>query len=185
MEASGTPGEPMESAAMWKAPTVLLPDEPFVADERAMLDVFLDRYRAALLDRFAGPTAEQLALQPVPSSNLSLLGLIRHVTDVEQTWFRRRFLGLDVPPLYSRPDRRDAAFQELDPGQAPAAVDALVREWDLCRHELRGASLEATFLTERWGKMSLRWVYLHMLGTYAQHNGHADLLRERIDGRTG
>jgi hypothetical protein len=150
-----------------------------------MLNGFLDRYRAALLDRCAGLTAEQLTLKPVPPSTLSLLGLIRHVTNVERTWFRRRFLGLDIPPLYSPPDRPDATFQELDPGQAPAAIDALVREWDLCRHELRGASLEDTFLSERWSEMSLRWVYLHMLGEYAQHNGHADLLRERIDGRIG
>jgi hypothetical protein len=87
--------------------------------------------------------------------------------------------------VYFRPDRPDAAFEELDPGQAPAAIDALMREWDLCRNDLRGASLDDTLVSERWGEMSLRWVYLHMLGEYAQHNGHADLLRERIDGRTG
>jgi len=114
-----------------------------------------------------------------------LLGLIRHIADVERTWFRRRFLGASLPPLYNRPDRPDAAFEEIDPRQAPAAVDALIREWDLCRDEVKGASLDDTFVSERWGEMSLRWVYLHMLGEYAHHNGHADLLREGIDGKTG
>ena len=149
-----------------------------------MLDGFLDRYRAALLDRCAGLTGEQLVLQPVPPSHRSLLGLIGHVTDVERTWFRRRFLGQDLPPVYVRSDRPDAAFEEVDAREAPVAVETLVREWDLCREGVRGASLEETFVSERWGEMSLRRVYLHMLEEYAQHTGHADLLRERIDGRT-
>lgn len=149
-----------------------------------MLEGFLDRHRTSLLYKCVGLTAEQLAMQAVPPSNLSLLGLIRHVTDVERTWFRRRFLGKDLPPLYSRPDRPDAAFDELDPSQASAATDALVREWDLCRKELKGASLNDTFVSERWGEMSLRWIYLHLIGEYTQHCGHADLLRERIDGKT-
>ena len=184
MEAPGTRSGHAESSASWRAPAVVLPDEPFVADERAMLDGFLDRYRAALLDRCAGLTGEQLAQQAVPPSHLSLLGLIRHVTDVERTWFRRRFLGQDLPPVYAQPDRPDAALEEVDAREASVAVETLVREWDLCREGVRGASLEETFVSERWGEMSLRWVYLHMLGEYAQHNGHADLLRERIDGRT-
>ena len=170
---------------VWVVPAIARPDEPFVAGERAMLDGFLDRHRASLLYRCAGLTAEQLTLRAVPPSNLSLLGLIRHVTDVERTWFRQRFLGTSLPSLYARPDKPDAAFEELDPRQAPAAIDALKREWELCRAELKGASLDDTFLSERWGEMSLRWVYLHLIGEYAQHIGHADLLRERIDGTTG
>lgn len=177
-------GSYMEPAD-WTVPVIAQPDEPFVADERAMLGGFLDRYRASLLYKCAGLTAEQLAIQAVPPSNLSLLGLIRHVADVERTWFRRRFLGKDLPPLYSRPDSPDAAFDELDPAQAPAAIDVLMQEWELCREELKGALLDDTFVSERWGEMSLRWIYLHLIGEYAQHCGHADLLRERIDGRTG
>src|SRR5947209_975545 len=184
MEAPGTRSGHAESSASWRAPAVVLSDEPFVADERAMLDGFLDRHRAALLDRCAGLTGDQLALQAVPPSHLSLLGLIRHVTDVERTWFRRRFLGQDLPSVYTQPDRLDEAFEEVDAREASVAVETLVREWDLCREGVRGASLEETFVSERWGEMSLRWIYLHMLGEYAQHNGHADLLRERIDGRT-
>jgi Protein of unknown function (DUF664) len=87
--------------------------------------------------------------------------------------------------VYARLDRPDAAFEEVDAREASVTVETLVREWDLCREGVRGASLEETFVSERWGEMSLRWVYLHMLGEYAQHNGHADLLRERIDGRIG
>jgi Protein of unknown function (DUF664) len=85
MEAPGIRSGHAEWSAIWRAPAVVLPDEPFVADERVMLDGFLDRYRTALLDRCAGLTGEQLALQAVPPSRLSLLGLIRHVTDVERT----------------------------------------------------------------------------------------------------
>lgn len=185
MTTSEPGGRHARTPADWTVPTVARPDEPFVADERAMLDGFLDRHRTSLLFRCAGLTAEQLVVQAVPPSNLSLLGLIRHVTDVERIWFRTRFLGRSLTPLYARPDRPDAAFEEVDPDQAPAAIDALLREWNLCRDELKGASLDDTFWSERWGEMSLRWAYLHMMGEYAHHTGHADLLRERIDGTAG
>src|SRR5947209_2292197 len=107
MEAPGTRSVHAEASALWRAPADALPDGPSAADERAMLDGFLDRYRAALLDRCAGLTGEQLVLQAAPPSRLSLLGLIRHVTDVERTWFRRRFLDQDLPPVYAQPDRPD------------------------------------------------------------------------------
>jgi hypothetical protein len=185
MEMSAMQSEHNSPSGGWTVPTLAAPDEPFVADERAMIEGFLERYRVSLLSTCAGLTAQQLVLQAVPPSNLTLLGLIRHVTDVERTWFRRRFLGKSLEPLYSRPERPGAAFEEVDPRQAPAAIDTLLREWVSCRDELRGASLDDTFQSERWGEMSLRWIYLHMIGEYAQHNGHADLLRERIDGKTG
>jgi hypothetical protein len=185
MEAPGFGSENAQPRIEWTVPEVVRRDEPFVGEERAMLEGFLDWHRASLLSKCVGLTAEQLALHAVPPSNLSLLGLIRHLADVERTWFRRRFLGKDLTPLYARPDRPDAAFEEADPGQASAAIDTLVREWDLCRDELRGASLDDIYLSERWGEMSLRWIHLHLIGEYAHHNGHADLLRERIDGRTG
>jgi len=182
---AGTQREHAEPSIVWMVPAIPIPDEPFVGDERTMLESFLDRHRVSLLSRCAGLTAEQLAQQAVPPSNLSLLGLIRHVADVERTWFRQRFLGNSLPSLYVRPERPDAAFEEVDPSQAPAAVDTLLQEWESCREELRGSSLDDTFASARWGDMSLRWVYLHMMGEYAGHNGHADLLRERIDGKTG
>jgi hypothetical protein len=166
----------------WTVPPVARDDEPFVGDERAMLDGFLDWHRATLLHKCAGLTAEQLVLRAVPPSRLSLLGLVRHAAAVERTWFRRRFCGEELEPLYSRLDQPDAAFEDLDPARAEHDIATLVAEWAAVRQGLAGASLDSTFVSERWGPMSLRWIYLHMIREYALHNGHADLLRERIDG---
>jgi len=169
---------------VWTAPLITRTDEPFVGDEQAMLDGFLDWHRASLLHRCGGLTGEQLARQTVPPSHLSLLGLVRHLASVERTWFRRRFRGEHVDALYWRPDTPDAAFEEVDPDRAETDITILISEWDRCRHAVAGKSLDATFVSERWGEMSLRWIYLHLIREYAQHNGHADLLRERIDGMT-
>lgn len=167
----------------WIAPAVIPIDEPFSGDERAMLEGFLDWQRATLLNKCAGLSGEQLTRRAVPPSALSLLGLIRHLTDVERTWFRRRVCGESVPSLYSRPHTSDAAFVEVNPDQAPADIDALIAEWSACRDAVATLPLDTAFNSERWGTMSLRWVYLHLIREYALHIGHADLLRERIDGR--
>jgi uncharacterized damage-inducible protein DinB len=169
----------------WIAPEVTRIDEPFVADERTMLDGWLEWQRATLLCKCAGLTAEQLAERPVPPSSLSLLGLVRHQVDVERTWFRRRFAGEQVTSEFSRPDQPDAAFDEASPDRAEADFACLIREWGLVRRAVAGASLDDEFVSERWGQMSLRWLYQHMITEYSRHNGHADLLRERIDGATG
>jgi hypothetical protein len=124
----------------------------------------------------------QLARRAVPPSNLSLLGLVRHVADVERTWFRRRFRGEIIGSLYASADYPDAAFDTLDPARAADDIVALVAEWEACRSAVAAARLDDTFISERWGPMSLRWVYLHLIREYALHNGHADLLREYIDG---
>lgn len=102
----------------WVAPGVVRVDEPFNDDERSTLEGFLEWGRYTLLDKCAGLSGEQLALRAVPPSNLSLLGLIRHLTDVERSWFRRRLSGESVPPLYSRPEMPDAA---MAPRPAPPA----------------------------------------------------------------
>jgi hypothetical protein len=167
---------------VWIAPPIVRVDEPFAGDERAMLEGFLDWHRATLLHKCAGLTGEQLVQRAVPPSRLSLLGLVRHAADVERTWFRRRFCGEEVAPLYWRADAPEAAFEELAPEQAEADIAALVGEWTAIRQATAGLSLDATFVSERWGQMSLRWIYLHMIREYALHNGHADLLRECIDG---
>lgn len=169
----------------WIAPEITRIDEPFVGDEMTMLDGWLDWQRMTLLHKCAGLTGDRLAELSTPPSNLSLLGLVRHQTDVERTWFRRRFRGEDVPPVYWREDRPDAAFEEVDPGQAERDYAMLIAEWDLARQAVGGALLDDTFTSERWGEMSLRWIYLHMIEEYARHNGHADLLRQRIDGEVG
>lgn len=163
----------------WTAPDVERVDEPFVADERAMLSGFLEFGRSTLLLKCAGLTGEQLATRALPPSDLSLLGLVRHVADVERTWFRRRFGGEDVPGLHERP------FDDLDPAGAAADLERLTAEWAAARRAVEHLPLDHVFVSATWGPMQLRWAYCHMASEYNRHNGHADLLRERIDGVTG
>jgi hypothetical protein len=147
----------------WKAPDVERPEGPLTGPERPMLQAFLDWHRATLLYKCAGLTGAQLAEHPVPPSGLSLLGLIRHMTKVERTWFRQRFAGEQVDPPFG--EDKTADFERVDPGRANASLD------DTFNHD---------------GEvMSLRLIYLHMIEEYARHVGHADLLREQIDGATG
>src|SRR5713226_2846831 len=103
----------------WTAPHVTGVDEPIAAGERATLEGFLEWYRATLLWKCAGLSANQLALRPVPPSGLSLLGLVRHMTEVERSWFRRRFGGEQVGYLYCSDEHPDAAFD----GAAPAGAE--------------------------------------------------------------
>ena len=165
----------------WTAPDAVRIDEPFVADERTMLVGFLDYARATLLLKCAGLTADQLAERAVPPSALSLLGLVRHAADVERNWFRRRFAGQDVPPLYGK----DPAFDDARPEGAEQDLATLLAEQEECRRAVADLPLDFVWVNPQYGPMSLRWVLLHMVDEYARHNGHADLLRERIDGRTG
>lgn len=150
-----------------------------------MLDGWLDWHRMTLLSKCAGLTGEQLAERSVPPSTLSLLGLVRHLTYVERAWFRQRFLQEEVGTLYSTPEDPDADLLDTDPARAEAEFAAYREEVDLVRAGVKGMSLDDTFTTDRHGTRSLRWIYLHMIEEYARHNGHADLLRERIDGVTG
>jgi uncharacterized damage-inducible protein DinB len=169
----------------WTAPQYQRSDEPFTGSERPMLDGFLDYQRAGLLMRCSGLTAGQLAERSVPPSALSLLGIVRHLTDVERTYFRIRWGGEDIATYYSVPGRPDAAFDDADAACAQRDLGRLVAEQDTARRVAAGLPLEAIFVNERWGEMSLRWALTHLIAEYAAHTGQADLLRERIDGRTG
>jgi hypothetical protein len=146
----------------WIAPEVSRIDEPFIADERRMLEGWLDCHRTTLLNKCAGLTAEQLARWAAPPSNLSLLGLVRHMADVERSWFRRRLRGEQVERLYVRDGGNpDACFDEVDPAQAEADYGRLVSEWDLARKAVAGASLDDT-VTAPSGEVSVRWILIHM-----------------------
>ncbi|WP_155368674.1 DinB family protein [Catellatospora vulcania] len=171
----------------WTAPQITRTDEPPVADERILLEGFLDRHRATLLHKCAGLTGAQLHEASVAPSTLTLLGLVRHMADVERVWFRRRVRGEAVASLYAHPDGRGgASFDLADPAFAEADLATLAAEQQACREAVAGASLDDTFVHERTQEtMSLRWVYLHMIEEYARHNGHADLIREAVDGVTG
>jgi len=168
----------------WIAPQYPRQDEPFTGGERPVIEGLLDWYRAGILVRCAGLTGAQLARRAVPPSDLSLLGLVRHLTDVERTWFRRRFGGQEIGSRHATPERPDAAFDEADGELAERDLALLAEEQEAARRAAAGLPLDAVFVSERWGPMSLRWCYSHMIAEYAGHCGHADLIRERIDGRT-
>ncbi|WP_086661812.1 DinB family protein [Lentzea kentuckyensis] len=168
----------------WTAPEVEVTDEPLLGAERPMLEAWLDRHRATFLANCAGLTGEQLAIASTPPSNLTLLGLIRHLTDVERVWFRRRLAGEDVSGRYSKPGTSGGSFSDLDPARAEAEYAALLAEMAESRMAIATRDLDDTFVHERVGEISVRWLYIHLIEEYAQHNGHADLIRERIDGRT-
>lgn len=169
----------------WIAPAAPPFGGSLVADERTLLEGFLDWQRAVLVGKCTGLTGEQLARQACPPSTLSLLGLLRHVTDVEREWFHARFRGTALPWLYRRDDAKDAAFDEADPATAEADYAALLAQWESSRLVVAAAQLDDAFDDPQRGPMSLRAVHLHLIQEYARHNGHADLLRQAIDGQTG
>jgi len=167
----------------WTAPDVSLPEFPLTGDDRPMLEGFLAWHRALLRHKCAGLSGEQLARCSVPPSNLSLLGLVRHMAKVERRWFPERIAGQELGPLYDPALGPDADFEDLDPARAQADYGRLTEECRLADQALAAASYDDT-VTARQGVMSVRAVVIHMIEEYAQHNGHADLIRERIDGVT-
>jgi uncharacterized damage-inducible protein DinB len=157
--------------------------------ERDMLNGWLEHHRAILLWKCEGLTDEQLRRRSVPPSSMSLLGLIRHMTDVERGWFRAVFLGEDAPDLYETPDDPDGAFNDVDEADTAAAFSAFEAECEASRQAAAAAAdldVLSKYRSEQTGEQfSLRWILTHMIEEYARHNGHADLLRETVDGTTG
>ncbi|HEX3284248.1 MAG TPA: DUF664 domain-containing protein [Mycobacterium sp.] len=115
-----------------------------------------------------------------------LVGLLRHMTEVERAWFRRRFAGEPVEQVYASDQSPDADFEDATAERAEADYAAYLRELQVARAATAAHAVEETFAHPRRQKvMSLRWVYVHMIEEYARHCGHADLIRERIDGTVG
>ena len=158
---------------------------PTLGDERTTLMEYLRYQRLTLELKCSGLDATDLARRSVEPSTLSLLGLVRHMAEVERTWFRRRMAGQDVPRLFGE---RDADFDGAVPDP-----EVVAQAWELWRAEgeftngyvAQAPDLEGTAEVPGYGPVSLREVLVHMVEEYARHNGHADLLRERIDGRIG
>jgi len=159
---------------------------PLEGDEREILTSFLDWHRATFALKCGNLSAEQLSEKAIPPSGLSLHGLLRHLTAVERWWFRRQFAGEDVPHLYYSDDDPNQDFDDLD-GDVEEAFALWRSECQRSREIVGHApSLAQTGIQMSTGKpFSLRWLLVDMIDEYARHNGHADLLRERIDGRTG
>jgi uncharacterized damage-inducible protein DinB len=156
--------------------------------ERATLLEYLRFHRLTMEMKCADLDAAQLARRSVPPSTMSLLGLVRHMADVERHWFRRVMARADAPPLYWSDDEADADW--LGAVADPAVVDDAWRAW---REEVAFAEkfvadspdLGVKGTMRDGSRIALREVLVHMIEEYARHNGHADLLRERIDGRVG
>ena len=170
----------------WTAPPVDRPQPPNVADERTSLEAWLDFHRATLVWKCAGLTTDELRRRAVAPSTLSLLGLVRHMAEVERSWFQRRVAGREVPYLYwDFAHNPDGDFDDVDTADAEADFATFHAEVEAARAAVARRSLDETFVHPHHGAMDVRWVYVHMIEEYARHNGHADLLRERIDGARG
>lgn len=163
---------------------------PAYADERAMLEAWLDFHRETLALKCSGLSDDQLRIAVVPSSLMTLLGLVQHMAEVERNWFQRIFAGHDVSPVFGESNAHGFALQSgrgLDEAMAAwqteiargreVIVDASLDDTG------RLAEQEAGYVGEQG--VSLRWIMVHMIEEYARHNGHADLIREQIDGVTG
>jgi uncharacterized damage-inducible protein DinB len=171
----------------WTAPQVERTEPGRILDERQALEAWLDFHRDTLLLKCAGLTAGQLKERAAPPSRLSLLGLVRHMTEVERWWFRMHAASADLPFPYD-PDQTGQDFEALDEADAAANIEAFTQEIEQARAAVAGRQLDDVVLShgdhpER--TRDIRWIYLHRIEEYARHNGHADLLRERIDGVTG
>jgi Protein of unknown function (DUF664) len=156
--------------------------------ERRALEEWVDFHRGTLLTKCQGLTAAQLKTPSAPPSVMTLLGLVRHMTLVERWWFQMHAAQLDVPFIYTTNEWENGDFEDLEGADAQENLLAFVSECERSRvavadvaldDVVRGRGEQTEFST------NVRWIFVHMIEEYARHNGHADLLRERIDGATG
>ncbi|MDQ1697885.1 MAG: hypothetical protein QOJ03_3238 [Frankiaceae bacterium] len=171
----------------WIAPPVERAEPDRVAGERQSLEQWLDYQRETLLMKCAGLTAEQLKQRAVPPSRLSLLGLVRHMVEVEQWWFRMHARGEDLRFPFD-PDSVGLDFEDIEDADAAADLETFRQECVNARAAVAGMALDDVVPSrgdhpER--TRDIRWIFVHMIEEYARHNGHADLIRECIDGATG
>lgn len=182
------------------------PDVPYAANEATTLLAWLAYHRSTLAMKCDGLTEEQLKQRPIPTSTLSLLGLVRHWTDVERYWIRQILMGHESVQTYYTPVRPDGDFDDLHDTPADGVLKTWILEGqhtvaalghadldDICQGSLprRAADAAAVRTWEDEGGSvrpevpSVRWVLTHLIEEFARHNGHADLIRELIDGSTG
>jgi hypothetical protein len=160
-------------------------EPPFLLNERDMLEGWLEFHRTTLLIKCEGLDDAGRKSRPVPTSLLSLHGLVRHVAEVERNWFRRVLLREpEAPRLFLDPAIEDSELFPLDDADWETDLAAWQAECEASRKAAAAHQLDDTGL--RHGKpCSLRWIYTHMIEEYARHNGHADLIRELVDGDVG
>ena len=159
---------------------------PSFGTEREMLRAFLEYQRATLAMKCEGLSDEELRRQSMPPSTLSLLGLVRHLAEVERAWFRRVFEDNDAPMLWSDTIDYQAAYDASTSTRAEAFKAWEAEVENSRRIEREAESLDLAGRQPRWEEdVSLRMVMVHVLLEYGRHNGHADLLREGVDGTVG
>ncbi|RVU18968.1 DinB family protein [Streptomyces antnestii] len=159
---------------------------PLLGSERDTLRAFLDYHRATLAMKCEGLSDEELRQRSMPPSTLSLLGLVRHMAEVERTWFRRVFEDNDAPMVWSDEIDFQAAYDASRSTRAEAFAAWEAEVENSRRIEREADTLEKTGHQPRWGEdVSLRMVMVHVLLEYGRHNGHADFLREGVDGVVG
>ena len=162
------------------------PRIPRVAREREALSAYLEYYRSTVELKCRGLTADQARTRSMPPSTMSLHGLVRHLAGVERWWFQQNFERRDVPFLFFTVDNPDLDFDP--PADAEFAADLATwrAECAVSREIVAAHDLDDRARPLDWHEdVDLRWLVLRMITEYAQHCGHADLLREGIDGRTG
>src|SRR5450756_734880 len=159
---------------------------PSFGSERDMLRAFLDYHRATLSMKCGGLSDVELRRQSMPPSTLSLLGLVRHMAEVERAWFRRVFEDNSAPMVWSEEIDFQAAYDASGSTWAEAFAAWEEEVENSRRIEREAESLDLPGHQPRWGEdVSLRMVMLHVRLEYGRHNGHADFLREGIDGTVG
>ncbi|MEU0373761.1 DinB family protein [Streptomyces sp. NPDC006283] len=157
------------------------------ASELDMLTGFLDYHRETLIMKCEGLDDAQLRTPSLAPSGLTLMGLVRHLAEVERYWFREIMDDEDLPDLYSTEQDHDGDFHVTDQDTwAEAHATWLAQVTDARKVTASHGLDDVSASLSRGGKrFSLRWILTHMIEEYARHNGHADLLREHIDGATG
>ncbi|MFF4247936.1 DinB family protein [Streptomyces sp. NPDC001822] len=172
----------------WTAPGVVRTVELGhlgILPERQMLEGWLQWHRETLLAKCAGLDSAQLARTTVKPSALTLLGLVRHMAEVERWWFRRSFAGEPLGDVFTGPQDGDEGLDGVEAADAAQAFACFRTELRLCDAAAAGRDLDERFRSAQGAPLTLRWVYVLMVQEYARHNGHADFLRERTDGATG
>ena len=158
-----------------------------VADERTTLETFLDHYRDVLVGKVRGLSDEDAQRRLVPSAT-TLAGLLKHLRRVEVSWFQYRLAqrpAEELPPLEWIRDGAQDDFR-LEPDETvEALIEAYTEECERSRQTAAGYPLDHTVPHDHLGEVSLRWIYVHMIDETARHAGHADILREQIDGAVG
>jgi uncharacterized damage-inducible protein DinB len=193
MEARGSGAGPAEPRALGAAgdnrpvTTTERAIPPLNADERTTLESWLDFHRTTLAMKCEGLDDEQAAAASVPPSGVTMTGLVQHMAEVERNWFRRVLAGEQAPPIYdprADPGGPDGGFDLAEGATLREALATWQAEIARAREHCAARALADTgrFMDQ---DVSLRWIYVHMIEEYARHNGHADMIRERIDGATG